>query len=290
MAWSNENSAPQTQPSSSATLLWLLLIALASGAGVLYFLNDKLGAMAILPIGLGAAMGYRSGAWRMLSMLLGSVCGFYFAVPTSVFLIPMIESTFHRTISQPGLGVGLSGFVAGSIVTVLSLTIGWILTSRIHWLKSLDQSLGMLVGTAKSTALIAIAIWTVLAMEPRMIKLRGTNPGSEDESNSLYHRFLSIGDATRKSPCLSYLVVWNPIATNAALNDMLNKSEAMVRDIQSQTSAVQSGQLPVASKLTSMFGDLHGPQDSSNSTESTDIDGVGSLIQQFMNGQSATIK
>ena len=260
MAWSNDNATLQPQSSGSATLLGLVLISLASAAGVLYFLDDKLGAMSMLPIALGAGMGFRSGAWKIFSMLLGSVVGFYFAVPTSTFLIPIIESTFSRSISNPGLGLGLSGFVAGTIATVVSLAIGWMLTSRFLWLKSLDQNLGMIVGSGKSLALVAITLWTVLAMEPRMIKMQGTAARDAEDSSWLYQRFLSIGEATRKSPCLRYLVAWNPIAENVTLNDMLSKTESMVRDIQTQATAAQSGKLPASTKLTSMFGDLQGAQ------------------------------
>ncbi len=212
----------------------------------------------MLPIVLGAAIGYRSGAWKMFSMLLGSVGGVYLAEPTSRFLLPIVENTLGRSISNPGLGLGLSGFVAGTIVTVVSLVIGWILTSRFLWLRSLDRNLGMIVGGGKSLALVVIALWTVLAMEPRMIQMQEPAQRDGDDSTSLYQRFLSIGDATRKSPCLRYLVAWNPIATNATLNDMLNQGESMVRDLQSQATAAQTGQLPAASKLTSMFGELQG--------------------------------
>jgi hypothetical protein len=246
--------------------------------------------MSMLPVVLGVAMGYRSGAWKMLSMLLGSVGGVYFAAPTSQFLLPIVESTFGRPVSNPGLGLGLSGFVAGTLVTVVLLVIGWTLTSRFLWLKSLDRNVGMIVGGGKSLALVAIALWTILAMEPRMIQMRGAAPRDDDDSTSLYHRFLSIGDATRKSPCLRYLVAWNPIATNATLNDMLNRSEAMVRDLQSQASAAQSGQLPVTSKMTSLFGDLQTSQSLPASSESFSMDKVGGILQQFLDDQRAGAK
>ena len=290
MARSNDNTTAQTPSSGSAIFLWSLLIALASASGTLYFLDDKLGAITMLPIALGAAMGYRTGAWKMFSMLLGSVGGVYFAVPASEFLLPVVESTFGGSISSPGLGLGLSGFVAGTIVTIVSLAIGWILTSRFLFLKLLDRNLGMIVGGGKSLALVVIALWTILAMEPRMIQMRGTSKGEDEESTSLYHRFLSIGEATRKSPCLRYLVAWNPIATNATLNELLNRGESMVRDIQSQATAAQSGQLPAASKLTSMFGDLRGSQSLPANSESFSMDNLGGMFQQLLDGQRATSK
>ena len=292
MASSNGNEPLQSQQSWSTTILWLLLIGLASAGGVLYFLDDKLGAGIMIPIAIGAIMGYRSGAWKMFSMLLGSICGFYFAVPTADILVPLLESRLGWTISSSGVGLGVSGFVAGTLATVLSLTFGWIVTSRFLWLKSLDQNLGMIVGTTKSLALIAIGLWTVLAMEPRMIKMRGASAQADDTPGSLYHRFLSVGEATRKSPCLRYLVAWNPIRENATLNVLLNKTESMVRDAQIQYSAAQSGKLPASSKLTSMFSELQRQNSASqpSAPEPFSIDSIGSIVSQLVEGQWSASK
>jgi uncharacterized membrane protein required for colicin V production len=290
MIRSNDNATLQSPSAGTSVFPWLVLIALASVMGVLYFLGDKLGAMAMLPILLGAAMGYRSGAWKMFSMLLGSVGGLYFAMPASQLLQPVVENTMGRSISSPAIWLGFSGFVAGTFMTVASLIIGWMLTSRFLWLRSLDRNLGLIVGGGKSFALVAIALWTVLAMEPRMIQIHGASKSDDNDSSSLYDRFLSIGDATRKSPCLRYLVVWNPIATNATLNELLNKSQTMVQDIQSQAAAAQSGKLPPASKLTSMFGELQGSQNLPSAPEGFSIDKVGGMLQQVLDGQRGMSK
>jgi len=241
---------------------WMTLAVIAGAGGTFYFLNDKLGAIAMIPLALGACMGYRSGAWKMFSMLFGSACGFYLAAPTAEHLVPFIESNFGRSISNPSLGLGLSGFVAGSVATILLLAIGWFVIHRIQGLKSLDQNLGMIVGVTKSFALVAIGLWTVLAMEPRMIDLRSSQPNNQrgnDEASggTLYHRFLGVAEATRKSPLLSHLVHWNPIASHPMLNDLLIKSQSMVLDLQSQAAAAaQSGRIPSGSKLTGMFNEL----------------------------------
>ena len=236
---------------------WMTLAMLFSSGGTFYFLNDKLGAIVMIPLALGACMGYRSGAWKMFSMLFGSACGFYLAAPTAVHLLPFIERTFGRPILNPTLGLGLSGFVAGSVATILLVTFGWLVIHRIGWLRSLDQNLGMIVGVTKSFGLVAIGLWTVLAMEPRMIELRGNQPVQDEAgSGTLYHRFLGVAEATRNSPLLSNLVRWNPIATHPMLNDFLNKSQSMVLDLQSQAAAAQSGRIPSGSKLTGLFNEL----------------------------------
>lgn len=290
MASSNNNTSVSSQKSGASVFPLLILVALAIATGVLYYLGDRLGAIAMLPVVLGSAMGYRSGAWRMMSMVLGSVAGFYLAAPALQALLPAIESSLGRSISSPWIGLGVSGFMVGTIVTVVSLVIGWKLTSRFSMMKSLDQNLGLIIGGGKALALVVIALWTVLAMEPRMIQMHGAAKHDDEDPNSLFSRFLSIGDATRKSPCLRYLVAWNPVATNPTLNEMLNKGESMVRDIQSQLSAAQSGEMPAASKLTSMFGDLQGSQGLPANTESFSQNNVQGMFQQILEKQKAASK
>jgi uncharacterized membrane protein required for colicin V production len=300
MASSNANLPREPQEFGASTLLWLLLIGLASAAGVLYFLDDYLGAISMLPIAFGAAMGFRSGAWKMFSMLLASVFGFFLAVPASKFLSPIIQSAFSRPISDSSLGLGLSGLVVGTCIAAISILIGSLLTRRYPRFRALDQSLGMLVGTVKSLALIVIGLWTILAMEPRMLKMRASSAQSEYESSSLFHRILTISQATRNSPYLGHLVAWNPIATNATLDDLLNKTETMVRDVRSKYSEAPAEALPRSFKLTGLLDDrqFQGSIDgldewrrqATSSSESLSIDSVGALLQQLIDGQRSSPK
>ncbi len=296
MAQTKPNDGNQVEASGFGLFFLMTLAVLVSAGGTLYFLNDKLGAIAMIPLALGACLGYRSGAWKMLSMLLGSACGYYLAAPTAVYLVPFIESSIGRPISNPSLGLGLSGIVAGSAATVFLMVFGWLVIYRNQSLKALDQNLGMVVGVTKSSALVAIGLWTVLAMEPHMINVRG-NQRLDDEANSgtLYHRFLVVAQATRSSPVLAHLVRWNPIATNPMLNDLVNRSQAMVRDVQSQAEAARSGHIPAGSKLTGLFSELQsqgatgksmGSKDGGPVVDSLGTNGLGSMLQRLVESQN----
>lgn len=260
MTSSKTNVLNSEEPSSNM-IFWLILIGILSIGGGLYYAGDKLGASVSIPLAMGACLGFRSGAWKMLSMLVGSAGGYYFAKPTSEYLLPLIENTFNRSFSNSWLGTGISGVVAGSVVVLCMMVTGWVVIYRIPFLKSLDQNLGMFVGTVKAFGLVAVGIWTVLAMEPRMIKMQGTHQaGSQSSNTTLFHRFLSVAEGARKSPVLSYLVKWNPVAQHPMLNDFIDKTQAMVVDLQTQAAAAQSGKMPSKSKLTGLFSDaFEGP-------------------------------
>ena len=135
------------------------------------------------------------------------------------------------------------------------LAFGWLILRRIHWFVSIDRNLGMLVGIGKSALLVAIGLWTVLAMEPRMIKMRSAMGSNDGASSALYHRFLNVGQATRQSRSLSYLAAWNPIAQNPQLSALLDQSESMIRELQNQNDPDHAGGL-AATKLTSLLNDL----------------------------------
>jgi uncharacterized membrane protein required for colicin V production len=241
----------------SGMFFWMILASLVGASGTLYFLSDKLGAIAMIPLAVGAWLGYRSGAWKMLSMLLGSACGYYFAAPTAVHIVPIIENAIGKPISNPSLEIGLSGVVAGLVASLLLIVFGWLVIRRNPCLKMLDQNFGMLVGVTKSSALVAVGLWTVLAMEPHMIKQQGNQRVDKQLNNvSLYHRFLGVAEATRSSPVLSHLAHWNPIITNPMLNDLLTKSQAMILKVKSQTEAARSGHLPPGSSLTGLMNEL----------------------------------
>lgn len=283
------------ESNNSSTLLWIALAVIVGTAGTLYAVSDIIGAIVMIPLAFGAFFGHRSGAWKMLSVFLGSVCGCYLAAPTAARLVPLLEDTLGRSISNLALERGISGFVAGIAVTIILLCLGWLVTSRIPYLKSLDRNAGMVIGVSKSLVLVAVSLWTVLALEPRMIEIRGKQLREKESAQSnLYQRILGVAEATRRSPVLSYLAQWNPIASHPQLNELLNKGQAMVLDLQSKVTAAQSASTGGDVRLTSLFHELtsqnpHGLSKANsigaNSSDSLNSGGLGAMLQKMVDGQ-----
>jgi uncharacterized membrane protein required for colicin V production len=280
---------------NSSILLWITLALVLGTAGTLYAINDKIGAIVMIPLAFGAFFGHRSGAWKMLSVFIGSVCGYYLAAPTAARLVPLIEEALGRSISNSALELGVSGFVAGIAVMIVLLCFGWLVISRIRLLRALDKDLGIVIGVSKSLALVVVSLWTVLALEPRMIEIRGKQPiNGESAQANLYHQFLNVADATRKSPILSCLSKWNPIATNPQLNELLNKSQAMVLKVQSQVMAAQSMPMGGDAKLTGLFTELqsqstggvsNGFRNGANVNDTLSSGGLGAMLQKLVDGK-----
>ncbi len=273
-------------------LLLVLMAAAGCGIGVCYSAGDNLAVCSFLAVGVGALLGYSTGVWKMFSMLVGSAAGYHLAGPTAKYLVPWIESTLDERLSSPILGLILAGIVAGCAVTVVVMGCGLLLINRIDLLKWLDQRLGMLVGCVQSAGLVAVIIWGILAIEPKLQALRETRTEGLDQVSRVHERLLGVAAAVKKSRLLSHLVSWNPFLDVPQLRNILDRTEEFAQALrapQGQPGSVIEA-LGSDAPVRRVVNKLESAEDVETVVETLHSNDIGQVIQKLVDGQYKSAK
>ncbi len=278
------------RPTGSGTpiLLMLLMVGIGCAFGVFYSIEDKLAAFALLIVGGGGVIGFATGAWKLFSMLAGSAAAYFLAAPTASYLIPFIEQSLAEKVSSPLMGLVLSGIVAGCAVTVILMSVGTLLINRVDALKWLDQSFGLLGGSAQTAGMVAVVLWGILALEPHIRELRNTHMGEDAaQSQNIHARLLDIAGATRKSQLLSYLGKWNPFLEVPQLSSLINQTGRFVRAIQNSDGDPSTLAEVLANdpQVRRVVNRLQSAEDLPEAAAALHSNDVGAVIQRLVDGQ-----
>lgn len=222
-----ETSSPITN------ILWVIvLFAVGFGAVHCWSVKDWVALSTIVAVLIGGIAGYLWGMWRTLASSVGFYAGYALAEPTAERLIPYIESQLKQSIDQ-STGLMISGFVAGSVVTLFLIVVGALLR-RNETFKECDHRAGFLLGLASTSLSAAMIFWVLLAAEPTIEQARRviqSNPSlaqANDKQAIAIEKMSDLLGALKKSYVMTALVQWNPILEVDYLRQMKAEIESSI--------------------------------------------------------------
>jgi uncharacterized membrane protein required for colicin V production len=206
------DSHPVPETSFAPTLVGIVLLFLLGAClGHCAWKGDYVSATVCGLVLVGSCLGYWYGIWRTLGSAVAALVTVQIAQPVSSYFVPGLQKVWASSLS-PQLGLLLSGVLVFALITCLFWMVGMAIFRRSSTLRRWDGYVGFVFGLANSSLIAALTLWSLLATEPIVTKIKQADSNSLTPSALVVvHRLDQLLVATNKSYVVVPLKQWNPL-------------------------------------------------------------------------------